>query len=182
MALLREVGAERGFDVVRRAPFGEPNDGVRRRCARALESGDLDAARAVLGRPFTLRGERRSRRRTRRGARIPDGEPGVGANKQLPKEGVYAGVARRRTGTWRPAAISVGTRPQFYDDGDVLVEVHLLGYDGESLRAHARRRVPGLAARKLNFASEDELVARIMVTSMKPVESSRPCGAPTRHC
>src|ERR1035438_6026705 len=31
---------------------------------------------------------------------------------------------------WWPAAISIGTRPQFYDDGPLLVEVHLPGFDG----------------------------------------------------
>jgi riboflavin kinase/FMN adenylyltransferase len=49
----------------------------------------------------------------------------------VPLEGVYAGAAKTPDNAWRPAAISIGTRPQFYDDGAMLVEAHVIGYEGD---------------------------------------------------
>lgn len=51
-------------------------------------------------------------------------------DQALPKEGVYAGAVTLDDVRW-PAAISVGRRPQFYDHGDLLVEVYLIGYEGD---------------------------------------------------
>jgi len=47
----------------------------------------------------------------------------------VPLEGVYAGAAYLEEAWW-PAAISVGTRPQFYDHGELLVEVYVVDYTG----------------------------------------------------
>ncbi len=160
VAMLREVGAERGFDVVSPSPFGEPQRWSSTSVRRALESGDLDTARAVLGRPFTLRAE--VVHGDERGAALgfPTANLASAANQQLPKEGVYAGVARVE-GTWWPAAISVGTRPQFYQHGDVLVEVHLLDYVGNLYGRTIDVAFLAWLREQLTFASEDELVACI---------------------
>jgi riboflavin kinase/FMN adenylyltransferase len=44
---------------------------------------------------------------------------------------VYAVTFVAEDGIERPAAISVGTRPTFYEDGDVLVEAYVLDFDGD---------------------------------------------------
>jgi riboflavin kinase/FMN adenylyltransferase len=51
-------------------------------------------------------------------------------HQALPALGIY-GAAVLVAGTWRAGAVSVGTRPQFYDEGAVLVEVHLPGFSGD---------------------------------------------------
>ena len=48
----------------------------------------------------------------------------------LPADGVYAGWYERPDGSVHAAAISLGTRPHFYDDGALLLEAHLLEVGG----------------------------------------------------
>ena len=89
---------------------------------------DSFTANALLGRAFTLRGtvvhgDARGQKLGFRTANMAT-EP----RQQLPALGIYAGAARTPDRSWWPAAISVGTRPQFYDDGVVLVEVHIPGF------------------------------------------------------
>ena len=84
----------------------------------------------MLGRPFSLRGvvEHGDQRGEELG--FPTANLKLSPTQELPAEGVYAGAVRVE-GQWWPAAISLGTRPQFYEDGDLLVEVHVVGYDGD---------------------------------------------------
>ena len=79
----------------------------------------------------------------------------------IPLEGVYAGAARTPDRTWRPAAISIGTRPQFYDDGPLLVEVHLPGFDGDLYDASIDVAFLGRLRGEEVFADVDALVAQI---------------------
>jgi riboflavin kinase / FMN adenylyltransferase len=130
VALLSAEGQRHGFGVYEAPTFGAPrwsSSAVR----RALEQGDLDTATAVLGRPFVLRG--RVEHGDARGAELGFATANVATApfQLIPLEGVYAGAARTPEGPWRAAAISLGTRPQFYEDGPLLVEVHLPGYEGD---------------------------------------------------
>jgi riboflavin kinase/FMN adenylyltransferase len=128
--LLSAEGQRYGFGVYEAPTFGEPrwsSSAVR----KALGRGDVDAAIATLGRPFVLRG--RVEHGDARGGELGFATANVATEslQLLPLEGIYAGAARTPDRTWRPAAISIGTRPQFYDDGPILVEVHLAGYEGD---------------------------------------------------
>jgi riboflavin kinase/FMN adenylyltransferase len=130
VALLSAEGQRYGFGVYEAPTFGAPrwsSSAVR----RSLELGDVAAAGSTLGRPFVLRG--RVEHGDARGGELGFATANVAteASQLLPLEGVYAGAARTPDRTWRAAAISVGTRPQFYDDGPLLVEVHVPGYDGD---------------------------------------------------
>jgi riboflavin kinase / FMN adenylyltransferase len=52
----------------------------------------------------------------------------------MPALGIYVGqvaVPERGVGPGHPGLVSVGVRPTFHDDGRVLVEVHLLDFDGD---------------------------------------------------
>lgn len=158
--LLREVGARRGFDV---APAPLAGDGERwssTAVRRALEDGDLGRARDVLGRPFTLRGRVVHGDQRGRALGFPTANLALDPVQQLPAEGVYAGVARVGEG-WFPAAISVGTRPHYYDDGELLVEAYLVDFAGDlyatSLDVAFLSRLRGQSA----FASEDDLRRQI---------------------
>jgi riboflavin kinase/FMN adenylyltransferase len=79
----------------------------------------------------------------------------------VPLDGIYAGAARTPDRTWRPAAISIGTRPQFYENGPLLVEVHLPGFEGDlydaSLDVAFLARLRGEEV----FSDVDALVAQI---------------------
>jgi riboflavin kinase/FMN adenylyltransferase len=130
VALLREVGAEKGFDVVAAPVFGDDERWSSTSVRRALDEGDLDTAERVLGHPFVLRGTVVHGDERGEALGFPTANLFVNAHQLIPAEGVYAGATRLNS-VWFPAAISVGTRPQFYKRGELLVEVHALGYDGD---------------------------------------------------
>jgi riboflavin kinase / FMN adenylyltransferase len=160
VALLSAEGQRHGFGVYEATTFGEPrwsSSAVR----KALELGDTDAATLTLGRPFVLRG--RVEHGDARGGELGFATANVATqpNQLVPLEGIYAGAARTPDRQWRPAAISIGTRPQFYDHGPLLVEVHLPGYEGDlydaSLDVAFVERLRGEAV----FSDVDALVAQI---------------------
>lgn len=130
VALLSAEGQRYGFGVYEAPTFGQPrwsSSAVR----KSLEEGDVAAANATLGRPFVLRGC--VEHGDARGGELGFATANVSSAplQLVPLEGVYAGAARTPDRTWSGAAISIGTRPQFYDDGELLVEVHVVGYEGD---------------------------------------------------
>jgi riboflavin kinase/FMN adenylyltransferase len=90
-------------------------------------------------------------------------------HQALPGEGVYAG-ATELDGSWWPAAISVGTRPQFYDDGELLVEVHVPGFEGDLYDQKLDVVFLARLRDQMTFASVDELTRRIDDDVVKTLE------------
>ncbi len=129
VGFLRDVGAERGFDVVAAPLAGDPERWSSTSVRGALERGDVDAANRLLGHAFTLRGS--VVHGDARGEELgyPTANLSMSPVQALPSEGVYAGAAYLDGGWW-PAAVSVGTRPQFYEYGELLVEVYVVGFEG----------------------------------------------------
>ena len=150
---------ERGFDVVAAPTHGEGERWSSTSVRAALAEGDLDEATSILGRPFVLRGvvvhgdERGAR------ARISDGQP---RGRQRSGTAVRGRLRRRALArgrlVGRPRSRS-GTRPQFYDDGALLVEVHVLGYEGDLYGQRARRgRFSRVCAARRPFADVEALI------------------------
>lgn len=101
-------------------------------------------------------------------------------DEQLPEDGVYAGVVELPDGSTHPAAISIGRRPQFYDEHGVrLVEAFLLDFDGdlydESITVQVGERVRG----QLRFSSTEELVEQ-MGRDVEAVRRLAPIAAETQ--
>ncbi len=191
-ALLADLGRPRGIEVVA-VPLQTAGDEVvsSTRVRAELAAGDVAAAAASLGRPHAVEGvvvagdgrgrpllgiptanlghRRRHRHPRRRRLRRPPHRcrPGGSGN---PK-----GVPRSIGGA-RPAAISVGTNPQFGTDR--RVEAHVLDFDGD-LYGH---RVSVSFAHHLRgqatFADLDELIAQIKadVDQTRRLLSSPPGG------
>jgi riboflavin kinase / FMN adenylyltransferase len=169
VALLERMGADLGFEVVGLDLVGtdhRPADGPARVSSTAiraaLEAGDLDAATAMLGRPHEVRGvvvegDGRARDLGYRTANIaiPD-------EICLPADGIYAGWYLRPDGLARPAALSLGRRPTFYEDADSSVlEAHLLGFDGELYGEPARVRFVARLRDERRFDSVEALVEQM---------------------
>jgi riboflavin kinase/FMN adenylyltransferase len=128
-AMLGEFGAELGFEVevlplVRSAgPAASSSTRIR----ESIAAGDMGAAAAILGRPHRLegpvvRGDQRGRE-----LGYPTANIEVADDMAVPPDGVYAGwlvVA----GQTLPAAISVGTNPQFAGT-ERRVEAYAIGRD-----------------------------------------------------
>ncbi|VEI12643.1 bifunctional riboflavin kinase/FAD synthetase [Trueperella bialowiezensis] len=96
-----------------------------------LDAGNVRGAAKVLGRPHRLRGVVQHGFKRGRELGFPTANlPGEGVG-EVPRDGVYAGwIVRRVPGSTAtvhlPAAISIGTNPQF-DGEQRTVEAHALG-------------------------------------------------------
>ncbi|RPH36005.1 MAG: bifunctional riboflavin kinase/FAD synthetase, partial [Chloroflexi bacterium] len=117
---LTEIGSQRGFEVVATAP--ETDDGVisSTRIRQALATGDVEAARRLLGRlpavtGTVVRGDGRGRE-----LGYPTANLAFTYRPALPALGIYAGWA-----IGQPALISVGRRPVFHTAGGIVFEPHL---------------------------------------------------------
>jgi riboflavin kinase/FMN adenylyltransferase len=177
-ALLADLGRPRGIDVVAVPLQTHDGDVVSSTRVRSeLASGDVAAAAASLGRPYAVEGvvvEGDHRGRPLLG--IPTANLQVPAGIALPADGVYAGHLTEEDGLARPAAISVGTNPQFGTDR--RVEAHVLDFDGD-LYGH---RVSVAFTHHLRdqavFAGVDELAAQIRadIDRVRRLLSSAPSG------
>jgi riboflavin kinase/FMN adenylyltransferase len=139
VALLEELGAVYGFEVLGHhlvGPDGTPaldeasvsSTAIR----RALVEGRLDDANRMLGRPHEMRGPVVDGDHRGREIGFPTANVAISSRMLYPADGIYAGRLRRADGEELAAAIYVGHRPTFYDDGAaVVLEVHCLDWDGD---------------------------------------------------
>src|SRR5690606_27099660 len=155
---LRELGAELGFpvDVVEAVELGGAAVSSTR-IRRALQDGDVVAAAAALGRPYSIRGpvvhgDGRGRSLGFPTANIHVGDP----DKLLPLEGIYAVRAALRHG-YVDGVLHLGPRPTFRG-APPSIELHLFDFDrdlyGEEVRVEFCARLREIRA----FGSTAELV------------------------
>ncbi len=176
VATLREVGAEMGFRVWPAPLHGEGGRWSSTLVRQALTRGDLEAVRNVLGRPFILRGTVVHGDERGEALGYPTANLAVATHQLLPAEGVYAGATIRER-TWWPAAISVGTRPQFYNHGELVVEVYVLGFEGDLYDSMLEVVFSSRLRDQKTFSSVDELTAQIdrdVVQTRQIFEKSTP--------
>jgi riboflavin kinase / FMN adenylyltransferase len=165
--LLERMGAELGFEVlglglvaVEGEASGVPYSSTRIR--ELLAKGDVAEAARVLGRPHEVRGV--VERGDQRGAEhlgMPTANLTVPERICLPADGVYAGTFVAEDEVERPAAISVGTRPTFYEDGDVLVEAYVLDFDGDLYGQRVKVRFREWVRGQERFDSTEALVEQM---------------------
>jgi riboflavin kinase/FMN adenylyltransferase len=166
--LLRRMGADLGFEVHALGLVG--TDGVPARdheqvsstfIRDALARGDLDRANAMLGRLYEVRGTVEHGDGRGRELGFPTANVRVDSSVLLPADGVYAGFYQRPDATVYPTAISLGSRPHFYDDGSLLLEAHLLDAECELYGEAASVRFAEFIRGQQRFDSLDELVAQL---------------------
>jgi riboflavin kinase/FMN adenylyltransferase len=131
---MRELGAERGFEVVTVEPVLIGDEVVSStRIRAAIAAGDIGLARS-LGYPPRLEGTVVVGDRRGRSLGFPTANLAFDYAPAMPALGIYVGrvaVPERGVGPGHSALVSVGVRPTFHDEGSVLVEVYLLDYDGD---------------------------------------------------
>lgn len=130
---LRKLGEEYGFNVIE---VSDILDRTQQRYSSTairalLKQGEVKAAAKMLGRNYRLRGVVEKGKQLGRKLGFPTANLGQIEGLMVPGQGVYAGLLVRKVpGTSAvehlPAAISVGTNPQFGGQ-KVTVEAHVLG-------------------------------------------------------
>jgi riboflavin kinase/FMN adenylyltransferase len=133
-------------------------------------AGEVDKAAEFLGGPFLFEGEVVEGDRRGRELGMPTANLVPDDRLVTPGHGVYAAWAHGQ-----PAAVNVGVRPTFETGRGLLVEAHLIGFDGdlygESLRIAFLERMRG----EKRFESADALVEQMK----RDVEQAREICAAT---
>lgn len=98
---------------------------------RALATGDIAGANAMLGYDWMLRGNVVHGREMGRDIGFRTANLSVDSRLQLPGRGVYATMVTMPDGTELPAVTNIGMRPTFGEHGPVSVETHIPGFAGD---------------------------------------------------
>jgi len=121
-----------------------------------VAAGEVAQAARFLGGPFLFEGEVVPGDRRGRELGMPTANVVPDERYVVPGHGVYAAWAHGH-----PAAVNVGVRPMFETGRGLLVEAHLIGFEGdiygETLRIAFLERLRG----EKRFDSVDELVAQM---------------------
>ena len=130
VALLRQLGAENGFQVHGHAAVALDGETVSStRIREAIRSGNLDAASQMLGRPYAICGRVVEGDKIGRQLGFPTANLDV-ANLVLPPAGVYAASTTVDGKPFR-VALNIGVRPTVTAGRQLRVEAHLLDFSGE---------------------------------------------------
>ncbi len=137
-------------------------------------AGRLDEARAMLGRPYRIRGE--VAHGVGRGATLGFPTANIGRiDTLLPGSGIYAARVRV-AGRWHPAAVNLGANPTF-GEGDVKVEAFLIEFQGDlygqSVEVDFLARLRDIE----RFDTVDALLAQIARDVARTVEIVSASGA-----
>jgi riboflavin kinase/FMN adenylyltransferase len=134
-----------------------------------VAAGEVGTAAEFLGGPFLFEGEVVHGDKRGRELGMPTANLVPDDAYVVPGHGVYAAWAHGY-----PAAVNVGVRPTFQTGRGLLVEAHLIGFDGdiygETLRIAFVERLRG----EKRFESVDELVAQMK----RDVEQAREIAEP----
>jgi riboflavin kinase/FMN adenylyltransferase len=129
-----------------------------------LRRGDLDAANHLLGRPFEVAGVVEHGDARGRTIGFPTANVAVPGAVILPSNGVYAGWYVDQDEEQHACAINIGRRPTFYDEtGLLLVEAHLIDFDGDLYGQDARVRVVRRLRDEVRFDGIDALASQLRI-------------------
>lgn len=161
-ATLQALGAARGFavDVIAPVTVADGRTASSTAVRQAVTAGDLDAAAAVLGRPYSamghvVRGDARGRLLGYPTLNVALPEP----RKLLPPEGVYAVRVQTPSGAFG-GMLNLGGRPTFGDDR-LSLEAHLFDAEGDSYGSAVRVDFVRRLRDVQRFDSVDALVAQL---------------------
>lgn len=159
LSTLRNIGERLGF-AVHPVPAvrvdGEPVSSSATRAA--IQAGDVERARRLLGRPYAvsgevIRGEGRGRRLYWPTANMePD-------NELLPRPGVYI-TETEALADRRPSVTNVGFRPTFLEK-ILTVETHVLDFDEDLYQQRIEVRFLARLRDEMQFDSTTELADQI---------------------
>jgi riboflavin kinase/FMN adenylyltransferase len=164
MRLLTELGPRLGFSVTIIPEVTVDEGDVNSTRIRELLGGSqVESARVMLGRAYTVRGKVVEGERRGRTLGFPTANLEA-ENEVLPEAGVYAGYLRLlddgtpARGTVLPAVANVGTRPTFEGDDTMRAEAHVLDFEGD------------LYGRRVDLSFEHHLRAEVRFSGAEELE------------
>jgi riboflavin kinase/FMN adenylyltransferase len=129
------------------------------RIRNALRAGDLAQAEALLGRRWDVDGTVVHGAKRGRAIGIPTANIATGSELVI-APGIYA-VTLRTDGAPLPAVASLGTNPTFVEQGGLVLEVHVLDWEGDLYDRQVRVTFVARLREERKFESVDALLAQI---------------------
>jgi len=161
LALLQRLGGRFGYEVETMPTVLHAGKRVSSSAVRAaLAAGDLAAAEALLGRPYSISG------RVIHGRKLGRELGFATANVQLkhnrpPLTGIYAVRVHGIGAAARAAVASLGVRPTITASGRAVLEVHLFDFSEDLYDAHLRVEFLHKIREEEKFADLETLKAQI---------------------
>ena len=161
-ALLREMGEELGFATSEVGSVQIDGITVSSTLIRKLvESGDLAGVRRFLGRNYSVLGTVMPGDGL--GKQLGFATANLAAhNEQFPPDGVYSVRVRTDAATLSGVA-NIGTRPTVKTAGERLLEIHLIGFDGDLYGQDIEAEFLRFLRPEKKFADRDALRAQIAI-------------------
>ena len=160
LGLLKKLGAQFDFDVIGIPPVTVDGELVSSTTIRrAVESGDLQKAAAMLGREYTILGT--VVRGDDLGKKIGFPTANMSAhNEQFPPNGVYFAEARL-DGAAYPGVVNLGYRPTVSSKTERVLEIHLLNFQRDIYGKDLEVRFIRYLRPEKKFENVDALVRQI---------------------
>ena len=158
---LRRHGETLGFTVTVVDRIDDPDglklssSGVR----EALKAGDMERAKAILGRPFAIEGQVTHGDKRGRTIGVPTANVPMG-DYMRPAYGVYATRTRLPDGRVIDGVANLGLRPMYALD-EPLLEVWLFDFDGDIYGQTVETELIALLRGEMSFDSLDALKTQI---------------------
>jgi riboflavin kinase/FMN adenylyltransferase len=125
-----------------------------------LREGDVAAASRLLGRPWDIDGKVVHGAKRGRTIGIPTANIAPASDLVI-APGIYAVTLAAEGGPPMPAVASLGRNPTFVEQGGLVLEVHVLDWDGDLYDQRVRTTFLTRIRDELKFDSVEQLVAQI---------------------
>jgi riboflavin kinase/FMN adenylyltransferase len=125
-----------------------------------LQAGDLPAAERLLGRRWDIDGIVVHGAKRGRAIGVPTANIRTDTELVL-RAGIYAVTLTVDDGAPLPAVASLGTNPTFVEGGGLILEVHVLDFDGDLYGKRVRTTFVAHLRDEAKFDSVDALIAQI---------------------
>jgi riboflavin kinase/FMN adenylyltransferase len=160
-AMLEAAAARYGFDLARQHTITRDGQRVSSSAVRAaLAAGDFEAARRLLGRPYTISGRVIHGRKLGRTL----GFPTLNLPVRFPKpavKGVFVVQVHGLDAHPLAGVASLGTRPAIERNGRLLLEVHLFDFSRDLYGRRVRVEFLHRLRDEAHFESRDQLVEQM---------------------
>lgn len=125
----KKIGAKENIEVLTAEEIpGVSSSKIR----KTVLAGDVEKAGEMLGRPYSITSKVVEGNRLGRSLGFPTANISVPENQAIPKPGVYAAIVKTlNDGVKHPAMVNVGTRPTLMRGDDLVVEAHLIDWEGD---------------------------------------------------
>lgn len=125
----RKIGEKVGIKVYSASEIeGVSSSAIR----KAVAAGDMETAGKHLGRPYSITSKVVKGNSLGHTIGFPTANIDLPEGQALPKPGVYAAIVKTlKDGEKHPAMVNIGTRPTVMRGDDMVIEAHLIDWNGD---------------------------------------------------